>query len=351
MDRSKSTRRWSWPWVLRTEAAAPDQRFGFAVVGLGHGALKFLEAVHSSPNVRVSALVSGDADKAERLARRFHVPSTCTYAAMDSLRDHPAVQAVYLCLPNALHREFTERAALAGKHVLCEKPMAATVSDGEAMIQACGRANRLLMIGYRSPFSTVHQRMHEVLRSGVLGRVQSIRAGFGFHAKPGWRLEPALAGGGSLFDVGIYPVHTLHSLSAAGFTIDEATLSQDRKTGLEMAASWQGTLPSGGTISCHSSYLEKIDDFFEVEAEQGTLLLKPAFGYGGLRLQVRARHASDRRKLSLCIGTPRGEPSAFRLEAEHLAHCALTGAALLAPGESGLRDLRTLQQIVHMASA
>lgn len=345
--------RFAWPWSFRSQPDETDSRFGFAVVGLGHGATKFLEALRSSPSVRVSALVSGDAPKASELSRKFGVPVTSSYAEIDRLIDDPAVQAVYLCVPNALHREFTERAARAGKHVLCEKPMAATVADCEAMIAAFRAADRLLMIGYRTQFSSVHQHARRLLASGSLGRVQSVRSGFGFLAKSGWRLDPALAGGGSLYDVGVYPIHSLSHLLGEPFTIDRATFQRDAETGLEMAALWQGTLRSGATVSCQSSYLEKVPDFFEVQAERATLLLKPAFAYEGLHLQVRARDRNDRnarRELDLDLRTPRVEPSTFRLEAEHLAHCALTGAAVLTPGETGLRDMGTIAAIEAAAS-
>ena len=338
-------------WPFRSKPARDDTRFGFAVVGLGHGATKFLEALRSSQSVRVSALVSGDAKKANRLARTYHVPFTYSYAQMDRLADDPAVQAVYLCLPNALHREFTEQAARAGKHVLCEKPMASTVADCQAMISACRAADRLLMMGYRTPFNSVHQRARASLSSSVLGRVQSVRSGFGFRAKSGWRLDAELAGGGSLYDVGVYPIHSLHHLIDESFTVDRASLTRDPETGLEMAASWQGTTQSGATISCQSSYLEKIPDFFEVQTEHATLLLKPAFAYEGLQLQVRARDRKRRRDFDLDLRTPRDEPSAFRLEAEHLAHCTMTGAAIATPGETGLRDVRTIIEIEALASA
>ena len=320
-------------------------------MGLGHGAHKFLAATSASPTVRVSALVSRDAAKAKQLAQRFSVAKTYTYAEMDRLIDDPAVQAVYLCLPNSLHREFTELAARAGKHVLCEKPMAPTVADCEAMIAACQQAKRLLMIGYRTRFSSVHLQARQVLISGVLGRVGTVRSGFGFHARSGWRLDPALAGGGSLHDVGIYPIHSIRQLLDEDCTVSSASIVRDPTSGIEMAASWQGTLPSGASIRCQSSYLEKIPDFLEIQAERGTLLLKPAFSYDGLQLHIRARNARDHDELNLHLRTPRNEASAFRLEAEHLAHCAARGSAVITPGQVGLHDMQQIATIEAIASA
>lgn len=108
-------------WLKRPAASTPD-RFGFAVVGLGHIAGYFLDALRDSPTVAVPALVSGDASKATSMAKKYGATRTYTYADFDRIADDPAIHAVYLALPVSQHREFTERAAAAGKHVLCEKP-------------------------------------------------------------------------------------------------------------------------------------------------------------------------------------------------------------------------------------
>ena len=340
-----------WPWSrFATRHTAPRLgSFGFAVVGLGHRARKFLEAVQFSPQVHVAALVSGDEHKARRLAHAFAVPSFHPYAHFDRLADNPAVQAVYLSLPTALHREFTERAARAGKHVLCEKPLAATPADGQAMIAACQSAQRLLMPGYRLALTAVHREARDRLVSGALGEITSIRSGFGFRAKPGWRLDPALAGGGSLYDVGIYAVNAIHTLLNESITVRTARLTRDPTTGLELASNWRGSLATGSPIECRSSFLEKIPDFFEVETSRATLTLKPAFAYQGLALNIQARDPAHR-ALNFRLTTPRTEPSAFRLEAEHLASCAQTGAALLTPPELAVRDLQILAAIERQAA-
>jgi predicted dehydrogenase len=336
-------------WLRRAgDAAESDTRFGFAVVGLGHGAHKFIEAVQGSASVRVAALISGDAAKADQMARRHRVPLAGSYGQLDQVLQSPAIDAVYLCLPNALHREFAERAARAGKHVLCEKPMAPTPVDCRAMIEACRAAGVRLMTAYRPEFSSVHQRAREMLATGRLGRVQTVRSGFGFIAKPGWRLDPALAGGGSLFDVGIYSAHAIYQLFDEPFTLCSASLQRDPRTRLELAAQWSAALASGAEIQCRSSYLERIPDFLEVSAEHAVLRLEPAFSYSGLRVRVIAKPGADP-KLDLDMPTPRAEPSTFRLEAEHLAECVRTGAPLLASGESGLRDVETLCQIETLA--
>ena len=336
-----------WPWHRGKPES--DERFGFAVVGLGHGAAKFLHAVKGSPTVGVTALISGDAAKAQRIARAHHVPAVYSYAEFERIAENQYVHAVYLCLPNTLHHAFAERALQAGKHVLCEKPMATTSADCRHMVETAAEANRLLMVGYRLAFTSVHARMQELLTSGDLGEVRAVRSGFGFRARGGWRLDPALAGGGSLFDVGIYAVNTLHTLFGAGFSVDTADITRDALSGMELATTWHGALSNGASLACSSSYLTKIPDAFEVQTTRATLTLEPAFSYQGLRLRVRAHAARDRDALDLDLGTPRGEVSAFRLEAEHLAACARSGLTLRSPGEHGLRDVETLLQVIAKA--
>ncbi len=335
-----------WPLSLRKTSPSDPSKFGFAIVGLGHGATKFLEALQNSPTTRVTALVSGNLAKAQHLAHKHNIPTALTYTDFDRLANNPQVQAVYLCLPNHLHREFTERAAHLGFHILCEKPLAPNTADAQAMIQACQQANRLLAIGYRLPFTSIHQRARALLNDNTLGEILFIRSGFGFRAKPGWRLDPTLPGAGSLYDVGIYPIQTLHTLVPTGFTVDRATIHHAPNTDLELATNWGGRLnQNNAPIHGTSSFLTKIPDGFEVQTTLARLTLQPAFAYKNLRLQVRA-HTPTHRHLNQDLRTPHNEPSAFRLEAEHLAHCAQNGTPLQNPAQHGLRDLQTLEAIL-----
>lgn len=317
--------------------------FGLAVVGTGHGAHKMCDALRHSPSVRVAAVLSSSQEKAQRFARRYRIERTYTYDRLEQIADDPAIDAVYLALPVALHRSFTERAARAGKHVLCEKPMAATVDDAQAMIAACAEAQRLLMIAYRLDYDPMHAEAQRLLASGSLGAVTHVESGFGIVAKPGWRFDPALAGGGSLFDVGVYPLHALFNFFGNP-TVTSARVVQQRGTGLEVDAEWSGTLPGGATFACTSSYVRHIPDTLRMTCERGTLTLQHAYAYERTRLAADFIDASGQQQ-RLRLHDARSNPSLFRLEAEHLAHCAQTGAPLRSPGASGLRDLVAVAEI------
>ena len=168
-----------------------------------------LPAIAASPSAVLAAVASRNA------GLPFDRSSVHVHARYEALLDDPDVDAVYIPLPNSLHREWVERAAAAGKHVLCEKPLATTVRDAEAMAEACGRAGVTLLEAYMTPFHPRAQAIEILVGSGALGKLRFARAAFtgvlDRHDDHRWRPE---MGGGSLLDVGVYCVAPL--LAAAG---------------------------------------------------------------------------------------------------------------------------------------
>ena len=287
----------------RPTDSSADKPFGYAVVGLGRIAEYFLDALRESPSCAVTALVSGSAAKARSLAEKYRVPLTLSYDEFDSLGGQSQVDAVYLALPVSMHLDFTRRAAAAGKHVLCEKPMASNAAEARSMIEACRAAKVRLCIAYRCPHTTVHQRARELIRSGALGDSLQIESGFGFELKPGWRTDPALAGGGSLFDVGIYPLNAARYLlreEPSGVREPRAVCDEN---GLEQAISWISDFPSGATAACRSSYIKDIPDKLRVTGSRGTLLLAPAFSHRE-RLRLTGEYTDAASGLKVPIGEP-----------------------------------------------
>src|SRR5271169_1380564 len=197
-------------------AQGGERKIGYCVIGLGTIADHFMRGVLASPNSHITGLVSGHRDKAERIAAQYGVPksSIYSYEDMDKFRDNKAIDAVYVALPNSMHAEYTIRSAKAGKHVLCEKPMATSVADSRAMIEACKAANKKLMIAYRCQYEPTNLKAIELVRSGALGRVQAIESANGFNIGAGeWRLNRKLAGGGPLMDVGVYSLNACRYLT------------------------------------------------------------------------------------------------------------------------------------------
>ena len=198
-------------WDLRAQDAGKGLRYG--IVGLGRISMQhFMPALKASKGSRVTALVSGHRDKAEKMAAEYGVPSKSIYSYenYDAIAGNKDIDAVYIALPNSMHAEYTIRAAKAGKHVLCEKPMATTVKDSEAMIDACRKANKKLMIAYRCQYEPTNARAIRLIRDGKLGKIEAIESANGFNIAPNeWRCNRKLAGGGPLMDVGIYSLNAL----------------------------------------------------------------------------------------------------------------------------------------------
>src|SRR6201992_2447909 len=194
-----------------------DKKIGYCIIGLGRISMDhFMPGALASKNSRITGLVSGHRDKALAQAKKYGVPesSIYSYENMDEIKNNPAIDAVYVALPNSMHAEYTIRSAKAGKHVLCEKPMATTVADSKAMIQACKDANKKLMIAYRCHYEPTNMKAMQLIREGKLGKIQDIESANGFNEKAGeWRRERKLAGGGPLVEVGVYSLNACRYLT------------------------------------------------------------------------------------------------------------------------------------------
>ncbi len=331
-------------------AETPNSKIGYAVIGLGRIAGHFMPGTRDTTNSQITGLVSGHRDKADRIAAQYGVPQTSiyNYENFDEIVRNPNVQAVYVALPNSMHAEYTIRAAKAGKHVLCEKPMATSVADCESMIAACKAANVKLMIAYRCHYEPTNLKAIKLIRDGALGQVQAIVSPFGFNIAPGeWRLNKKMAGGGPLFDVGIYSLNACRYLtgeepehiSAYASTIDH----DGRFDQVEENVDWTMRFPSGIVASCSTTYGANMEGFFRVYGSKGWLEVENAFVYEGLHLRA------DFSGTKLDELNPARDPSHFTAEAEHFSHCIQNNLVPQSPGEEGLRDMRYITEIYRSA--
>ena len=329
-------------------AFAEDRTIGYCIVGLGRISMQhFMPAVKMSKKSRVTALVSGHRDKAERMAAEYGVPSGSIYSYdnYDEIAKNPAIDAVYIALPNSMHAEYTIRAAKAGKHVLCEKPMCTSVEDAQAMVQACASANKKLMIAYRCQYEPVNLRAIQLIREGNIGVVRSIESAFGFSIGLGeWRLDKKLAGGGPLMDVGIYCLNASRYLTGEEPIELKAISSTDRRdprfAQVEESVSWAMKFPGGALASCATTYGASMNGYFRVRGSHGTILVDPAFNYDQphLTAQFDKGAAED-------LGSTDADPMQFLREADHLAECIVQNKEPKTPGQEGLRDMQLIAQI------
>jgi predicted dehydrogenase len=329
-------------------ALGEDRTIGYGVVGLGRISMQhFMPAVKTSKKSRITALVSGHRDKAEHMAAEYGVPSRSIYSYenYDEIGKNSDVDAVYIALPNSMHAEYTIRAAKAGKHVLCEKPMATSVEDARAMIQACESTLKKLMIAYRCQYEPAHLRAIELIREGKLGSIQSIESAFGFPIVPNeWRLDKKLAGGGPLMDVGIYCLNASRYLTGeepselAGFS---SVVDQDgRFAQVEETLSWTMKFPNGTLASCTCTYGSSMPGYFRVRGSKGMMIMEPAFNYDNVHL---SGQLAGGEKLEMMPDEP--DPVQFLREADYMADCILQNQEPKTSGREGLRDMELMAQI------
>lgn len=184
------------------------KRIRYAVVGQGYfSQIAVLPAFARATNAELVALFSSDRTKLEELGREYQVPHLLSYEEYDSFLASGKVDAVYIALPNSKHCEYTLRAARAGVHVLCEKPMAVTEEECESMLDACERANVKLMIGYRLHFEKANLEAIRIATSGQIGEPRLFSSVFSMQVREGNSRVRAELGGGPLYDIGIYCIN------------------------------------------------------------------------------------------------------------------------------------------------
>jgi predicted dehydrogenase len=335
----------------RAQEPSTEAPIGFAAVGLGTICGIFSQSLLASHQARLTAVVTGHPDtKGKAYAAQYNLTpnSIYTYDTYNTLRDNKAVDAVYIGLPNSMHCDYTIRAAEAGKHVLCEKPMAISSAECQRMIDACRAANVHLMIAYRIWYDPTFALVAQLIRSGELGELESFQGQFiGQQSTGAWRLNKALAGGGSLFDLGIYPLNAIRYLTAedpTAYTCVTATREPGpRFAEVEQSVEFTLKFPSGIIASCSSSYGGAGQSRLEIHGDKGWLRVEPAFSYDGLRV-------TGRTPTNTIDLTANGkQPFQFTLEADHFAHCIRTNTAPQTPGELGLKDLLSIEALYQAA--
>ena len=317
-----------------------DKKLGIALVGLGsYSRGQLAPALEQTTNCYLAGVVSGTPSKIDDWKTLYNIPAAnCyNYENFDEIAKNPGIDIVYVVLPPSMHKEYTIRAAKAGKHVICEKPMAMNAAECAEMIAACKKADRLLSIGYRLHFEPHNQEMMRLGQQKVYGRVLSIDAsnGFKYGGNPNaWRLKKAL-GGGPLMDMGIY------AIQGSRYTVGEEPVyvtATEIKTGnplfqeVEETISWELEFP-GGTKAKGETSFNKRYGFLRAQAEQGKFELEPAYGYRGQK-----------------GNTPKGPMNLAQvnqqaLQMDDFAQCIMQNKATRVPGEMGMKDMKVIDAI------
>ncbi|WP_261665065.1 Gfo/Idh/MocA family protein [Deinococcus sp. Marseille-Q6407] len=327
---------------LKPDLPLPEpktRRVGYAIVGIGElSADELIPAARTSEHAYVAALVTGDVEKGRAFAQALDLSDddVYTYEQFEQLKDREDVEAVYIVLPNSLHREYVERAAKMGKQVLCEKPLGVSADDARAMVQACQDAGVLLMTAYRCQYTPEYWAVRDAVQSGRLGTIRALDS---INAQvqddpAAWRLKKDLAGGGALPDIGLYSLNTVRFVMAEEPQWVFAQLNQpqddERFTEVEERLSWMMGFSGGVVATCQTSYAAQRVSMLRVLGEKGMALMDPAFDYQGLKVTLEDQEGQHQPAF----------PSydQFGNEFDHFAGCIRSGQTPWTPGEEGVAD-------------
>ncbi|MEY3896673.1 MAG: hypothetical protein RLZZ214_2193 [Verrucomicrobiota bacterium] len=334
----------------RLGAATPENKqLGIALLGLGNYATNNLApAIKNARNARLAGIVTGSPEKIPTWREQYSIPegNVYDYTDFDQIVNNKDIDIVYVVTPTGLHPEFAIRALKAGKHVICEKPMAPTVEDCTRMIEAAQENKRTLQIGYRLHWDPFHLRLMEAMEKKEFGPWTSIDAAdggrmkdfTGYHA---WRVDKELGIAGALYDLGVYAVQAqLYSSRELPVRVTARNWTERTEIFNEVPEHWEWELEfEGGRKAKGFASYGKSVNYIRVETAKGRIEIEPAYGYGGQK-----------------GSTPAG-PMDFKhvpqqqLQIEGQVDAILSGKPSLVPAEMGRRDIRVIRGIMAAADS
>jgi glucose-fructose oxidoreductase len=340
------------PRVARAlDAPAPGKKLGVALVGLGsYSTNQLAPALLKTEHCRLAGVVTGSRAKGKSWARQYGFPekNIFSYDTMSQIAGNPDIDVVYVVTPNGLHAEHVIAAAKAGKHVITEKPMANTVADCDAMIDACRTAGVRLTVGYRLHYEPHTAELVRLAREKTFGPFMKIDSDNGFSVDPDarpsnmWRLDRKLAGGGPLMDMGVYVIQAVCmakvEAAPAAVTAKFGPVTMPKVfTEVEESITWTAEYADGAKAHCKATYADQLSSF-RAEADGGWAEIEyPAFYY-------------DEPILRTSQGKPHFPKVNHQVaQLDGMALELLTGRSSIAPGEMGRRDIAIVEAIYASA--
>lgn len=325
---------------LLASTAPKKDKLGIALVGLGYYSTSVLApALELTEKCYLAGIVTGTPEKAQTWKAKYNIPdkNIYDYKNFDTIANNPDIDIVYVVLPPSMHREYVVRAAKAGKHVFCEKPMAPSVADCIAMINACKSNKVKLAIGYRCQHDPNIQAVKQAAAEKKFGKIKMVTSAAGYiDGRSGhWKQSKAM-GGGVMGDMGVY------ALQGARLATGEepvSVIAQASTTRPEIYKEVEETMmfmlefPSGARASCMTSFGINMN-YLQVTYEKGWLKMEPQSSYNGNKGSM-----SD----GTIINIPIKNQQAKQMDEDCMA--ILTNTDLIAPGEEGLRDTRVVEAI------
>jgi predicted dehydrogenase len=314
-----------------------------AIMGLGSYGTRVADSMKESTKAKLVGVISGTPEKITNWQSKYGIPAkNCyNYENFDAIKDNPDIDAVYIITPNALHKDQAIRVAKAGKHVICEKPMALNAKEGAEMVAACKKANVKLLVGYRMHFESKTLEVIRMRNAGEFGKIMFFQGlcGFRIGDPTQWRLNKKLAGGGSLMDIGIYAVN------GARYMVGQEPVwvtAQETKTdpvkfreGVDETITFQFGFPGGAVASCLSTYAMNGLDKFYLNGEKGFAEMQPSTGYGPIKGRTNKGELTQEHKTHQAV------------QMDEMAAIILEGKQPVVPvdGEEGLKDLKIIDAI------
>lgn len=327
--------------LAKHRVASKTRKVRYAVVGLGHIAqAAVLPAFkHAGKNSVLTALVSDTPNKLQTLGKRYGVKHLCGYDDAETLFNSGEIDAVFIALPNSLHKEYTVKAARAGLHVLCEKPMAVTSRDCEAMIKATKKAKVKLMIAYRLHFERANLEVAQLARSGKLGDMRFFSSDFAMQVSPDNIRLKRKEGDGPLNDIGIYCINAARYCFAQEPTEVWATATRSKdprfkKVDETVMAAMRFADERLASFTCSFGAADR--SVYSIAGTKGSITVEPAYEYAeGLGYKLQRGERTQQKNFS--------KSDQFAAQLLYFSSCVLKGADPEPSGEEGLADVRIIE--------
>ncbi|TVP43264.1 MAG: gfo/Idh/MocA family oxidoreductase [Mongoliibacter sp.] len=322
-----------------------EKKLGVALVGLGYYSSDLLApALQMTKNCYLAGIVTGTPSKEDEWKKKYNIPeaNVYNYENMDGIAENDDIDVIYIVLPPSMHMEYTIKAANTGKHVWCEKPMAVTVEECQAMIDACKRNNVSLSIGYRCQHEPNTLAFQDIVKNEKLGKVLSLdcAAGYRENRTDHWKQKREM-GGGVIYDMGVYSIQGARlgsnmepiAVNSAKIWAERPEIYQD---GLGEVVEAELEFPGGVIGKIKTSFYENTN-FLNITCEEGKIEMEPFSSYAG------NKGKSPLGEINYPYEIPWQQANQMDMDAIAI----MEGRPMPVPGEEGLRDIRIVQAILE----
>jgi glucose-fructose oxidoreductase len=337
------------PNVLLGATGKQKTKLGVALVGLGYYSTDLLApALQQTKNCYLAGIVTGTPAKAETWKKKYNIPekNIYNYSNFDTIANNPDIDVIYIVLPPSMHKEYVIRAANAGKHVWCEKPMAMTTTECQEMIDACKKNKQSLAIGYRLQHEPHTREWRRIVKEKLLGNVKDVNCAAGYldNRTDHWKQKKEM-GGGVLYDMGVYAIQGARlGTGMEPIAILSAKTSTTRpeiyKNGLDETTVATLEFPKGVLAYIKTSFGENIN-FLNINCDKGQIRMEPYSGYAGLK------GTSPLGSIYIPYNVPWQQANQMDDDAMSI----MQKKPMSVDGEEGLRDIKVVEAIYKSAKS